>query len=312
MRLCTFARPEDPIADHVDDVARARGHDVLRVPFARLVDGAPCAFDDEGWLYDGEEVDRCDAYVVRSYPATTALLGPPETTDTADGWWRKGQLQKERSTFAQSCIMDVELSGKPVVNPLFATQHYDHKPLQLAVFRRAGLPIPRTLITNFPAAVEAFAADVGAVIFKPAAGGAETGLLDDEARAKLPLIARSPVIFQEYVAGDDVRVTVVGDEIVSAVTIASDGVDYRAGAAYRAGQASYAPIDLPADVVAHSLAAARVCAHVLSGIDWKRSADGRWALLEANSAPVYLDIERKTGAPISAAIVTWLERRAAS
>ncbi len=308
MQLCIFGRDDDPISARIDQIAKARGHDVLRVSFARLAEGAPCAFDDEGWLFEGHDLAEKDAYVVRQYPAATAMLGAPSTTDTAQGWWKKGMLQKERSSFAQSCIMDVELSGKPVVNPLFASQHFDHKPLQLAVFRRAGLPIPRTLITNLGEAVDAFAQDVAEVIFKPTTGGAEAGVLDDAARMKLALIKQSPVIFQERARGDDVRVTVVGDEVVSAVVIPSDGLDYRSGQTYQQGDIAYAPIQLPADVRAMSVTAARACHHVLSGIDWKRGPDDKWTLLEANSGPVYLDIENKTGAPISEAIVKWLER----
>ena len=56
--------------------------------------------------------------------------------------------------------------------------------------------------------------------------------------------------------------------------------------------------------------AADLCHHVLSGVDLKRDSHGTYTLLEANSAPVYLDIERKTGAPITERIVMWLERAA--
>jgi glutathione synthase/RimK-type ligase-like ATP-grasp enzyme len=45
--------------------------------------------------------------------------------------------------------------------------------------------------------------------------------------------------------------------------------------------------------------AAALCHHVLSGVDLKRSG-ARFALLEANASPLYLDIEQKTGAPITA------------
>ena len=312
MRLGIFGRASDPLSAHTAARARARGHEVLEVSFSELREGAPGAVtldgDGASWLWKGDELD-CDAYVLRRYPAPTAQLGPPEESATAAEWYRKGVKQQERSTFAQSAIMDLELRGKPIVNPLLATQPYEHKPLQLAVFHRAGLPIPRTVITNWPDAARILEDSAGPLIAKPAAGGAETLVVDDDVRAKLPGIVEAPVIFQERVVGHDVRVTVVGERVVSAVVIESDHVDYRAGDAYRRGDAHYAAHALPAAAEAMCLRAAALCKHVLSGIDLKLRADGSYALLEANSAPVYLDIEQKTGAPITDAILDWLASR---
>ena len=53
----------------------------------------------------------------------------------------------------------------------------------------------------------------------------------------------------------------------------------------------------------------------LSGIGAAVHLQGRcpgrsYAILEANSAPVYLDIEKKTGVPITEHIIRWLERAA--
>lgn len=45
----------------------------------------------------------------------------------------------------------------------------------------------------------------------------------------------------------------------------------------------------------------------LSGIDLKRRPSGEYVVLEANSAPVYLDVEQKTGARITDTVIDWLE-----
>lgn len=312
IRICIVGREEDPIADHTEAVARARGHDVLRVPFGQLQAGAPASFDGSSWLFRGEELESCDGFVVRQYPAAHALLAAPETTETAKRWYELGMQQVERSSFALSALMDLEARGKRIVNPVLASSPYDHKPLQLATFHRAGLPIPDTVVTNFPEAARIFddavRSDGGETIVKPSAGGAEAMLLDDNVRAKLASIAPSPAIFQRRANGRDVRVTVVGGRVVSSVAIESSTLDYRTGEAYQRGDGRYVPVTLPRDVVEMSLHAASLCHHVLSGIDWKHDEKSdRWVLLEANSAPVYLDIEQKTGAPITEAIVHWLE-----
>lgn len=316
MRVCVFGRSDDALSAHTEERARARGHDVLRVALGRLVDGAPAAFDGASWLFEGEELEGYDAFVLRQYPAPGAMLAPPETTDTAAGWYRRSVLHGERSSFAQALLMDLERGGKPFINPLWRTLPFDHKALQLATFVRAGIPLPRTLVTNFPAAANIFVDDCARagleVICKPSGGGAEARVVDDAVLSRLDDIRDAPVIFQERVRGPDVRATVIGDRVISAVEIESDTLDYRSGDAYRRGDARYASHALPPEIEALCVRAARSCEHVLSGVDLKRRADGSYVVLEANSAPVYLDIEKKTGAPITDAILDWLEARVSS
>ena len=309
MKLAIFGRDEDALSVHTADKARARGWSVLPVA---LADHAPAAFDGATWLWAGDEIEACDAFVVRRYPAVHAQLGPADETATGAQWWRRQMKQLERSTFAQSLIMDLELRGKPVINPLLASSPFEHKPLQLAAFRRAGLPIPSTLITNFPDAARIFESEHGRVIVKPIAGGAAALAVDDDVRARFDAMKEAPVIVQERVEGPDVRVTIVGGQVVSSVVVESDGgVDYRTGDAYARGDGRYVAHALSEDGARIALTAAGVCRHVLSGVDLKLRATGEYVLLEANSAPVYLDIERKCGHPITDAVLDWLSSSAA-
>lgn len=315
MRLGIFGRLDDPLSTHTEQLARARGHEVVRLPLSAMLDGTPGAFDGTDWLFAGHDVGACDAFVLRQYPAAHALLAPSETTHTAADWFRRGMQQQERSAFAQSLLLDQELLGKPIINRLGATQQLDHKPLQLAVLGRLGAPLPRTLVTNFPKAARLFVADVGDAICKPLAGGAETRAVDDELLSRLDLITSAPAIFQERVGGPDVRVTVVGERVISSVAIDSSTLDYRSGDAYQSGAARYLPHQLPPEVEALCLRVAAALGQTLSGVDLKHAGGDRglcgYVLLEANSAPVYLDIESKTGALITDAVLDWLEAAAA-
>jgi glutathione synthase/RimK-type ligase-like ATP-grasp enzyme len=45
---------------------------------------------------------------------------------------------------------------------------------------------------------------------------------------------------------------------------------------------------------------------VFAGIDLKHTPNGEWLFLELNSSPVYLDVERKLGHPISEALADLL------
>lgn len=286
----------------MQSIAEQHNHDVRRLSFDLTT---PAAFDGDAWLIQSHDLAEQDALIVRQYPAIGAQI--PGTTDL-----HKKQIdQLERSHFAQSLLFDLERRGIPIVNPLLASGPFDLKPFQLAAFARAGFPIPRTMITNFTPAVEAFANDAGDVVVKPIAGGAEARLLSELHPAALKTLGASPVIFQQRIRGADVRVTVVGQQIAAAVEIPSDTLDYRSGSAYKAGDQRYVEHSLPNDATNLCLRVAKLCNHVLSGIDLKHTPEGDYVLIEANSAPVYLDIELKTGAPISERIIEWLEGAAA-
>jgi len=134
-------------------------------------------------------------------------------------------------------------------------------------------------------------------------------VLDEVALARLDRIAQGPVTFQERIVGDNVRVTVVDDAIVSAVRIPSQTLDFRADDAYRRGATVYEAVDVPDEVAAGCRAMLRDVGLVISGIDFL-VRDGTWFFLEANPAPIWLDVEQKTGASISGAIASFLLRLA--
>lgn len=307
VKVALFARASDPLARHLQERLDARSVETRILELGKLAQGEPLAFDGEEWLFEGQALSELDAFFTRQIPAETALLGAPEETFTASRWFERAQRSREFAHLAQSCLADLEAAGKRVINPT-ACAPFDEKPLQLATFRRAGLPIPRTLITNLPAAVLAFEQDVGPLIYKPVGGGAETQLLDDAARARLELLATAPVIFQERIVGPDIRVTLVGGRVVSSVEIPSTTLDYRSGQRYQEGQQEYRPHPLPHETEQLCLRAAALCHQLVSGVDLKLSANG-YVLIEANSGPVYLDIERKTGDAITEAIADLLTAR---
>jgi glutathione synthase/RimK-type ligase-like ATP-grasp enzyme len=299
-RIAIVGQTDDRIARHLLQVASASGVSASILP----LDGSvPIAFDGEAWLVAGEELSAFSGFFLRSYPAPAARSFADEAQVRGQEIAEAMRQQLERSHLALSSLLDLERQGRRFVNPPSVVAGLDYKPLQLATFQAMGVPYPRTLITNFPPAVRAFEADVGAVVAKPVAGGAEARLLGSVSDAALATIAHSPTIFQERVEGADIRVTVVGQEILSAVEIASETLDYRSGEAYRAGLAEYRPHALPAEIADLCRRITAGLGLVLAGIDLKLNPRQEYVVLEANSGPVYLDIEMKTGAPITAAIV---------
>lgn len=163
-------------------------------------------------------------------------------------WWRRfyvdAQISSEvtdpdardlivrdsRAAFLGALLAEFE--GRWVNEP-DATRRAEMKPLQLAAARRAGLTVPRTLISQDPSAIRQFVADVGAAVAKPVMGTPNaqiyTGVIEPAMLRHDRQLALCPAIYQEYVPGKHhLRVCCFGERCHSAV-ITSSEVDWRGG-----------------------------------------------------------------------------------
>ena len=124
-------------------------------------------------------------------------------------------------------LLESYLSHARWVNPLDAMQMANCKPHQLRLAQEVGLTVPKTAITNNPAAVEKLFddADNGRVIFKTLNRlfiDPDTMVYTTEIRKEFPSasrdrITRCPAIYQELVERkSDLRITVVGSKVFAA------------------------------------------------------------------------------------------------
>jgi len=314
VKIALFGSPADPHCEALAAEARRRGAEVAWVDPEALEREVPLRDDASGMSLGGVRIDDAGAALVRAVPLPSAPAVEREGEWVLHEDWFAGYMQsRERAALYACWLRGLEHAGVPVVNPLEAGASVAFKPYQLRVLRRLGAPLPRTIITNDPEEVRRLAAEVGEVVYKPLEGGALARLLDGAAAERLELLRKAPAIFQERIRGADVRVVLVGERLVSSVEVvtpeAGRHLDFRADPAYASGDAEYRPAPLPPEIERLCLGAVRACRLVVAGVDLKRSGD-EWVFLELNSAPLYLDVERKTGAPISAAIIEELISRA--
>ena len=182
------------------------------------------------------------------------------------------------------------------------------KPYQAQRIMAAGFDVPDTLVTNDPAEARAFRERWGRVVYKSASGVRSiVRELGDDDLDRLDDIRWCPVQFQEYVAGRDVRVHVVGREVFP-TAVASDGIDYRY-APGEGGTTTLAETVLPDEVADACRVLAESLDLPLAGIDLRFGEDGRIVCFEVNPSPGYSYYEGQTGQPISAAIARWLTQR---
>jgi hypothetical protein len=187
------------------------------------------------------------------------------------------------------------------VNDPLRDDRAHRKLLQLKIATELGISIPRTLVTSDPARAKAFLAE-GTNIYKPFSGleeaWRETRLVGSEERSSLDLVRHAPVIFQRYVEGVDVRVTVVGDAVFAAeidVRAADYPVDFRMSMA----GARIDRCTLPEAVTRSIHALMRKLGLVYGALDFRRRPDGTYVFLEINPAGQWLFVEDATGLPIA-------------
>lgn len=271
-----------------------------------LEDGVPWSFDGQAFFYKGHNLDQVAAWFLATYPP----LLPPAWSDYQQhflyrDWFVEYMQKREHKSLFLAWLCSLVHQGVPVINPPEHGLGMQLKPLELLLAQRQGLRTPRTLISNDPQAVRAFIEELsgqGQVVFKPSAGGSLCKPVTPEVLQKLALIRSAPVTFQEQVKGQAVRVTAVDGQVVSAVRLLSDHLDYRNDPKYENQQLVYEQVRLPEAVAKGCLELIRSYGLIYSGIDLIETPEGEYVFLEANCSPLYLDIELRANAPITAEI----------
>lgn len=196
-----------------------------------------------------------------------------------------------------------ELSDAVVLNRPSAMASNNSKPYQLSLIRRLGLQVPDTLVTTDPEAAEAFWKRHRAVVYKSMSGvRSRVARLEDGEAARLADVVWCPTQFQQYIAGDEYRVHVVGRTVFAArIVCAAD--DYR----YPGEElVDVEPARLPADVERVCLRTAHGLRLPLAGIDLRHTPDNEWYALEVNPSPGFTYYASQTGEPIADAIADLL------
>ncbi|MFD7896464.1 ATP-dependent carboxylate-amine ligase [Streptomyces sp. NPDC059743] len=192
----------------------------------------------------------------------------------------------------------------------------EYKPLQLRIAAESGLAVPRTLITNDPAAAQRFADDVGRLVYKPfhpvrgvvegRTAAVYTSIVDPRDISH-PDIATTAHLFQEWVPkAHEVRLTAIGQEIFSA-EIHTDSergyVDWRSD--YESHV--YRVCKQPADVSDGVWRMLNRLGLPYGAFDFVVTPNGEWVFLEVNPSGQYGFIEVATGLPITGAVADYLE-----
>ena len=312
MTVLIMTHSEDNYAiDAVCAEIRRRGHEVLRYdtdlfPTQRRL-ASLYGLDGDVHRLDGVDLSSVTALWNRRY-----FIGR-DIPQELDPQLRKPSVEEsQRSLFGMVNCLDVFH-----LDPLRASHHARHKPLQLKLAQELGLEVPRTLITNDPEEVRAFAASCpDGIITKMMssfavydAEGREhvvfTNPLSAEDLEDLSGLELSPMTFQETVTkAVELRITIIGRQVFTAAIDASrserathdwrrDGFDLLE---------YWVEHPLPDSVAEKLLALLDRLGLNYGAIDVILTPDGRHVFLEVNPVGEFFWLEKTPGFPLSAAL----------
>ena len=235
--------------------------------------------DHAAW--GGQDFADIRAMHIRCTAPRTLPTLPPVLNAQSHAEYRAAFLKEQALQAATYAFFEHQADrGKLVVNRL-TSAYIDHnsKSQFYQALAAAGFLVPQSLSTNDPRAARAFLDRVGEAVIKPMIGIGSTRLVTAEDRARLDELERCPALFQERIDGPTLRIHVVGDTMVLALRILSEGVDSRTGTK------SFEEIRLDPAEAAAIVRANRFLGLHYAAWDAIEDADGRLRYLDCNPGP---------------------------
>ncbi len=277
-------------------------------PFSRTMAFYPGAHKDAPWLELDNEV----------LPPPTTIwyrrMRSPSKPDGMDTGVYQFCLQESRAALLGGIVYS---SARWMSHPT-AIWESEYKPLQLSMASQFGLRIPRTVVTNNPAAIRRAFVEFGSMVVKPvrtgyvAYGGEEHAVFTSQLLQKhldeLQGATLSPAIYQELIPKRyDIRVTIVGRTIFTAAIDSQS--DPKAATDWRQTgnpQLPHYRKTLPDDLSNRLLALMGRLGLNFGAVDLVETPDGEYVFLEVNPNGQWLWIDDMLGLGISEAVAEWL------
>ncbi len=269
------------------EAAEARGHELQPLDTLKFVIDITA---EKPWLtYESSPVEAFDAVIPRIGPSITF--------------------------YGTSVLRQFEMMGVYTPNRAMAIESSRNKLRSLQVLSREGVGMPRTSIAHSSSLVAEALSHVGGApaIVKSLEGtqGLGVGIVESERSARSVIEAFAAqhveVLIQEFIeeAGNsDIRVLVVGGEVVAAMKRTGEEGDFRSNL-HRGGGAE--AVELSDDERRTAIAAARALELKVCGVDMLRSSRGP-VVMEVNSSPGLEGVEKSTGEDIAGRIIEFIER----
>ncbi|MFH9981104.1 ATP-grasp ribosomal peptide maturase [Streptomyces sp. NPDC017179] len=312
MTVLILTGEEDVTADMVVMHLNASSTPVVRLDPADLTTGAALSGEWAHGSFDGHlsvagrlvSVSRLRSVWVRRPGVPAARAGRPSA-------WLSEEAAQALYGMLRGC-------GARWMNHPDAAERARHKPWQLRLAQRSGLPVPATLITTFPRAAREFAERFPDLVVKPISGAhpqeppraVPTSRVAPD--ADFGAVAYGPTLLQSRIAKRaDIRLTAVGDTLLAArKTTPADADPEEVDVRFATSKTPWRPAEVPPPVAASVRTYLRQAELAYGAFDFAEDADGTWWFLECNQSGQFGFVEVETGQPIARTIATWLGRPA--
>ena len=312
MRIGIVGAVNEAHSVHMKALIERRGAETLIIDTIQFPQNASLSVFPDRFTYNGRSIYDINVYYVRSVFYSEPPYDLEERRKEAEvdmsNWYLEFSAERERQSHLASWLLILSLKGKFVVNPVDSFDLHYVKNFQVHLLKKNGIAVPPTLVTNDPGDLKAFIKSYKSVVYKPVAGGASCRRLDtsDLTEEKLGRLKNAPVMFQQEIAGDNIRVYVLEDRILSSNVIYTDAVDFRGN------EKAFERVKLPEKVKRMCVKAVRVCGMKFSGVDVKRDPKGNYALLECNPSAMFIGYSKSTGDPVDEYLADYLVKKAKS
>jgi len=188
-------------------------------------DGMPLiSFGSKQATWGNQDFSDVSAMYIRCRTPNTMPSLPPVLNSAFYSDYR-GDFIKEQgfSAATYSFFADQLKAGKLVINELSTYSDHDTKAQFYEKLRAHQFPVPETLTTNDPQRALAFVDYHKEVVVKPSVGVGSTRLFTIQDRERLNQIRLCPLMMQKRIAGDTLRVNIVGDSVVLALRVLGSG-----------------------------------------------------------------------------------------
>lgn len=217
--------------------------------------------------------------------------------------------------YGLAVVKQFENQGVPVLNGSLAIAQSRDKMRSLQVLAKAGIRVPKTVLTRSTRGLKAAAARVGGtpVVMKVLEGTQGLGVMLLDSPIAMSSVFETligmeqDVIVQQFLsekAGRDYRVFVVGKRVVAAMMRTAPEGDFRTNI-HRGGEGHL--VKLPKNYERMALRACRILGLEVAGVDVMESRRGP-VIIEVNSSPGFEGIERATGLNIAGAVLRYVKR----
>jgi len=271
--------------------AIARGHEVKVIKYRDCY--ASIERDKPTVSYRGEDLTQFDAIIPR--------------------------IAANMTRYGTAIVRQLEMQGVYTVSSSIAINRSRDKLRSLQLLARAGVGIPKTIVSRNSTDIDDLIEKVGGtpVIIKLARGTHGNGVVLAESKKAAKSVLQAlylsnedgtNVLLQEFVeesAGMDIRAFVVGGRVVASMKRQSLDDDFRSNL-HRGGEGTV--VKLTEEETKMAIKAAKAMGLSIAGVDLMRSARGP-LVLEVNSSPGF-GIEKVTGRNVAISIIEYIEQNA--